>query len=160
MVISRRELLRLLAGGAAATALPGCATRLRAADTERKAMTEFVETVAYCGLVCGVCRNAVQKGCKGCRSGGGDEDCYQRKCCIKNGLDGCWQCEKFSCNKGFFADADKAWRGLCIGSVQCIKDYGIESYVDRLVSRLGKDVEYGDYRFRDPQEIKTMLCGD
>ena len=35
---------------------------------------ELVRTVAYCGLICGVCRNATpQKGnCKGCHAGGGD----------------------------------------------------------------------------------------
>jgi hypothetical protein len=30
---------------------------------------ELVKTVAYCGLVCGVCKNACQPDCRG---GGGD----------------------------------------------------------------------------------------
>lgn len=119
---------------------------------------ELVRTVAYCGLVCGVCKNACQPDCRG---GGGAEDCYQRKCCIEKELDGCWECDDFLCNKGFFADGhDPAWRGLCIGSVQCIKGLGIGAYVECLVSRLGKAVEYGEYRYKDPEEIRQILCGE
>lgn len=120
--------------------------------------SELVKTVAYCGLVCGVCKNACQPDCRG---GGGSEDCYQRKCCIEKKLDGCWQCGDFPCNKGFFADNDdSAWRRLCTGCVQFIEEYGIESYIDFLLSGLGSVVEYGDYRYKTPQEIKTILCGD
>ena len=123
---------------------------------------ELVDSVAYCGLVCGVCRNATpeKEGCIGCRSGGGAEDCYQRKCCVKNGFDGCWECKDFPCDNGFFAVADEVWGGLCRGCVQSIRNNGIESYVDLVVSRMGDVVEYGDYRFRNEQEIVTMLSGD
>ena len=159
MAISRRELLRIIAGGAAAAAMPGCATRLRGADTDNQAGTELTSTVAYCGLVCGVCRNAVEKRCAGCRNGGGNKNCYQKKCCVEKGLDGCWQCEEFPCDNGFFADSNKMWRGLCVGSAQCIQDYGLEGYVDRMVSRLGNDVDYLEYKFKDIQEIKSVLCG-
>jgi len=124
-------------------------------EGSQMAEEELVKTVGYCGLVCGVCRKACQPDC---RNGGGYEDCYQRKCCIKNGFDGCWQCENFPCDRGLFAD--EVWKGLCIGSVMCIKDKGTANYVDLLVSKLGKVVEYGDYRYKDPQEIRTLLCGD
>ena len=30
-----------------------------------------------------------------CRGGGGPPFCKMRKCCIKNGYDGCWECDKF-----------------------------------------------------------------
>ena len=160
MAINRRELLRIMAGGAAIAILPGCATRLRAVDAENEDVAELVKTVAYCGLVCGVCSKSVQERCKGCRSGGGTKNCYHRKCCIENGLDGCWQCEKFPCDNGYFADDNRRWRGLCVGSAQCVKDYGIESYVDRVVSRLGKDVEHAKYQYKEPQEIQIILCGD
>ena len=121
---------------------------------------ELIGSVAYCGLVCGVCAHA-SNGCIGCRSGGGCADCHQRQCCTDKGLDGCWQCESFACDKGFFAaDDDPAFRGLCIGSVQCIREIGIESYVERLVSTLGGAIDYGDYRYKDPEEITAMLRGD
>ncbi len=121
---------------------------------------DVAKTVAYCGLVCGVCAHAAPHdgGCQGCRHGGGPADCYQRECCVGNGLDGCWQCDEFPCDKGFFAD--DAWKGLCIASVQCIKDSGIGPYVDRLVSRLGTTVEYGEYRHKSPEQIRAALYGD
>lgn len=117
---------------------------------------ELASTVGYCGLVCGVCKRP----CKGngCRSGGGLKGCYQRECCIDKDIDGCWQCQDFPCDKGFFGD--KAWRGLCIGCIESIKDKGIEVFVGVLISSLGEVVDYGEYRFRDPVEIKAMLLGD
>jgi len=76
---------------------------------------------------------------------------------MEKGVDGCWQCEDFSCDEGFFAD--EAWKGLCIGFVQCIKDKGIKEFVGLVESRLGKVVEYGDFRFKNEREIQTMLRG-
>jgi hypothetical protein len=121
---------------------------------------ELTRTVAYCGLVCGVCAHATPQvaGCAGCREGGGAKNCYQRECCVGNGLDGCWQCEEFPCDKGFYAD--EAWKGLCIGAVQCVKDIGIREYVDRLVARLGRTVDYTEYRNKAPEEITAILGGD
>ena len=116
---------------------------------------ELVARVAYCGLVCAVCSHA-REGCRGCRSGGGAADCYQRKCCTKNGRDGCWDCENFPCDKGFFGDS--AWKGLCTGCVQSIKDYGIGTFLSLVNSTFGEIVDYGEYRFRDPEEIKMILC--
>ena len=115
---------------------------------------KLIDTVAYCGLICGVCKNT-EKGCKGCRSGGGPGDCYQRRCCLEKGIDGCWQCDVFPCEKGFFADEE--WKGLCIGFVQCIKDKGIGEFATLVQSKLGKVIEYGDFRFKREQEIVTML---
>ena len=112
------------------------------------------ENVAYCGLVCGVCKHT-EKGCPGCRNGGGDESCHQRACCVENALDGCWQCDGFPCDKGFFAD--DAWKGLCIGSIQCIKDMGREAFVERVESGMGQSVEYGDYRFKSAEDVRTLL---
>jgi len=121
---------------------------------------ELLETVAYCGLVCGLCVHAApeREGCAGCRNGGGSRDCHQRTCCTDKGLDGCWQCEVFPCDEGFFGD--DAWRGLCIGSVRCVKKHGLPAYVDRLVSRLGRSLELGDYRHMSPDEVQGLLCGD
>ena len=70
----------------------------------------------------------------------------------------CNSLQSFPCEKGFYAD--EAWRGLCIGSVQCIKDNGIEGFVGLVTSRLGESVDYGDYRHKDPHEIRAILCGD
>ncbi len=118
----------------------------------------LIATVAYCGLVCGVCVHgaAEREGCAGCRKGGGSKDCHQRRCCLEKGLDGCWECESFPCDQGFFGD--DAWRGLCIGSVQCVREHGLAGYVDRLVARAGRSIELGDYRHKTPEEIRDLLC--
>lgn len=35
-----------------------------------------------------------------CKDGGGPPFCKMRKCCQKNGYDGCWECDEFeTCNK-------------------------------------------------------------
>ena len=117
----------------------------------------LAETVGYCGLLCGVCSHSF-KGCKGCRDGGGSPECFQRTCCTDRQIEGCWQCADFPCDKGFFAD--DAWKGLCLGCVQCIKDKGIEAFAELAAECFGKVVDYGDYRHRDPEQIRSMLCQD
>jgi len=118
---------------------------------------ELAQSVAPCGLVCGVCRHA-RNGCKGCRDGGGSAECHQRACAAAKGLDGCWQCGEFPCEEGFFVD--DAWKGLCIASVRAVKAEGPARCAERVASRLGRVVEYGDYRFKDPAEILAALGVD
>ena len=120
-------------------------------------ISELVRTVAYCGLICGVCKNT-EKGCQECRSGGGADNCYQRRCCLERDIDGCWQCDAFPCEKGFFADEE--WKGLCVGFTKCIKDKGIEKFVGLVESNLGKMIEYGEFRFKKEEEITVILCGE
>ena len=45
------------------------------------------------GMVKLRCKNA-------CRDGGGNPFCTIRKCCVKKGFEGCWQCDEFEdCRK-------------------------------------------------------------
>jgi hypothetical protein len=113
--------------------------------------------VGYCGLVCVVCSH-VSDGCQGCRSGGGDEECHQRVCCTGRGLQGCWQCGEFPCDKGYFAEP--AWQGLCRGFTQVIRDQGPEALVRLVMLKLGQTVEYGDYRFMPSDGIEEILSGE
>jgi hypothetical protein len=116
---------------------------------------KLIKMVGYCGLACKKCKNACQPGCRG---GSGPEDCYQRNCCNNRALQGCWECIDFPCNNGFFEDGnDPAFRGICIGSVQCIKEFGIEKYLRIVSTKLGKVIEYGDYRYLNPEDVKKML---
>ena len=84
--------------------------------------------------------------------------CHQRACCVGAGLAGCWECESFPCENGFFAD--QAWSGLCIGCVRVIKALGVHEFIHLLESRLGKVVDYGDYRFKSEQEVLESLSGE
>ena len=46
------------------------------------------------------CKNA-------CRNGGGNPFCAIRKCCVKKGFEGCWQCDEFEdCSKMDFLKAN------------------------------------------------------
>jgi hypothetical protein len=114
--------------------------------------------IGYCGLACGMCRHGCAPNCRG---GGGAEDCVQRACCTARGLDGCWECDEFPCDKGHFADdKDPAWRGICIGSVYAIRQLGEDAYLRRVADRLGAPIEYGDYRYLDSEEVRAALCSD
>ena len=121
-------------------------------------MTEqdLVKTIAYCGLVCSLCKGACKPDCRG---GAGPKDCYQRDCCKKKGFNGCWQCEDFPCQHGFFEEGNE-YRGICLGSIQCIKDFGPQKYLDLTVKNLGQVIDYGDYTHLDPEKAKQMLCRD
>jgi hypothetical protein len=121
--------------------------------------SELIDTVAYCGLVCGVCLG----GCD-CRAAPKPETdhalgyCYQRRCCIEKGLEGCWECESFPCGEGYFA-ADDEWRGRCIGLVQCIKEEGLERLVRLVSANLGEKVDYLAYRDMSPEQVLSILRG-
>ncbi len=43
----------------------------------------------------------VKMRCKrGCKEGGGPPFCKMRKCCVKKGIEGCWECDDFkTCTK-------------------------------------------------------------
>ena len=125
---------------------------------------ELIRTVAPCGIVCGVCKNATpEKGsCVGCKNGGGAaSECYHVQCCAQKQLNGCWECDAFPCDKGFFEDSDDpAFRGICIGSVMAVQELGLENYADRVVARMGQIVEYGDWRHKDPEDVRCLLCDE
>ena len=120
---------------------------------------KVAQSVAACGLVCALCPGAAaeQGGCPGCSHGGGDADCPLRTCAAERGLDGCWQCAEFPCDQGMFGNEE--WRGLGIGSVQCIKEHGVEGYVAILGSRFGDMVEFDPFQSKSPQEAMVLLCG-
>lgn len=115
---------------------------------------ERAMSVGYCGLVCSVCSHAAED-CAGCREGGGDAHCEQRACCVQRNLVGCWDCNEFPCRKGYYGD--EAWRGLNLAFAQTIRERGVATLMAQVSSMLGDPVEYGDYRFRAPEEIVALL---
>jgi hypothetical protein len=114
----------------------------------------LVDSAGYCGMLCAICSRS-DDGCPGCRAGGGNVHCVQRQCCKEHRLEGCWQCERFPCDKGYLESAE--WRGLCIACVQGIKVNGVEAFTARAESRLGSMVNYEDFCFKDAREIARML---
>ena len=73
----------------------------------------------------------------------------------RRGPDRCWQCDEFPCDKGMYGQEE--WRGLGIGSVECIKEHGLERYVAILRSRFGDVVEFEPYRSKSPRQVKASV---
>ena len=121
-------------------------------------MNDLSDTVGYCGLICGVCFGLGPEGCD-CRTAPKPEeaDCYQRNCCISKHIDGCWECEDFPCDNGYFAEADGGWRGLCIASVQYARDYGLDALVELVVRKHGSRMDHSPYLHKTPEEAMRIL---
>ncbi|GAF98940.1 unnamed protein product [marine sediment metagenome] len=123
-------------------------------------MKELPETVGYCGLVCGVCFDLGPPGCD-CRTAPKPQeaDCYQRNCCLKRGLDGCWECGDFPCDKGYFGEKHGGWRALCVASVQYVRDHGLEALAELVVRRHGSRMDHSLYMHKTPEEALQILQG-
>jgi hypothetical protein len=125
-------------------------------------MVDGPESVAFCGFVCTACSEAADPAvaCPGCRAGGGETDCRQRLCCLEQGIDGCWQCERFPCAEGFSSDGhDAGSRGFWVASVQCVRDLGLERYVAAVKSRLGEAFDHADARGLTAEEATELING-
>ena len=126
-----------------------------------KKIEELVDSVAYCGLVCGLCDHAPE--CTWCRNPRSDKDkcakdtCYHRKCCLEKGLDGCWQCNLFPCDNGRFVDENT---GQAVGFIECIRKKGIKEFISVLLCNEERGIIYGmfgDYRLKPLKEIMRLL---
>jgi len=127
--------------------------------------TEKLErSIAFCGLVCALCFRAQE--CDGCRTAGNrcdrnlsDQGCYQRECCTRAGLDGCWECSDLPvCTRGIYE----------LGPTSKIKAFalfvqahGKRGFVEGVLAnqRRGWSVEKGrDYDGKPIQEVLDMLA--
>lgn len=87
--------------------------------------------IAYCGLACCVCsENEMCSGCRGniCKC---EENCVIRPCCIKKGIEGCWECEEFPCKEKMFDSV----------RIRAFGKYAGEYKMDSLMERLQKNEE-------------------
>ena len=96
---------------------------------ERQAL---VDSIAYCGLVCGLCH--LKEECDFCKNTASlcarSEVCYQRNCCVKRDLQGCWECAGFPCGKDMHGPS----HDLRIKAfIAFIKVEGAEALVDCLL---------------------------
>lgn len=106
---------------------------------------ELKESVAYCGLVCKLCHSA--DSCDGCRSENNccgrhlsSDGCYQYNCCTERGLNGCWECEDFCCEKDMFSNShDIRLRAF----VRCAKEEGIDKLTEYVWENQLNGIYYG-----------------
>jgi len=65
---------------------------------------------------------------KVCKDGGGPPFCKMRKCCQKNGIEGCWECEEFeTCEKLDFLNPNHG--DAHIKNLRIIKKKGIDKFL-------------------------------
>jgi hypothetical protein len=113
-----------------------------------------IHDIAPCGLICSLCKQKIY-GCRGCRKGGGDARCYQRHCCSRKGLTGCWLCEEFPCDHGYFSD--EKWKGLIVAFSNCHSEFGPDRFCRIAESKLGKLIMYEEYTYISEQNIYNFL---
>jgi len=121
------------------------------------------ESISYCGLICNFCFQGNK--CQGCKPTNNlceldlsDEGCYQKKCCIQNNYDGCWQCNKVdSCVEGIYSLGNYSKiKAFAI----CIKEHGKEYLISQIVKNKekGLSVEKGkDYDNKTIKEVLEMI---
>ena len=120
---------------------------------------ELVDSIAYCGLVCGMCHLSSECDfCKNTASSCTKRDaCYQRTCCIQKGLRGCWECDEFPCGKDMHAPPhDLRIRAF----VAFIKAEGAETLIDCLLKNEANGIHYGlgrDYDGKNSEDEVIQL---
>ena len=121
-------------------------------------MNDLTQMVGRCGLVCSLCDAVEKYQCVGCRKGGGpDADCFQLLCTLEKGIDGCWDCVEFPCDKGMFA-ATNSIAGICVAFVLCIKKNGIQAHLDHIKKNVGHSIFYADWQKETSHEILEVIC--
>jgi len=119
----------------------------------------LISSIAYCGLVCAKCH--LRSRCDGCKNTAKlcerSEVCYQRNCCIRQGFEGCWECEDFPCGEDIYGPRYdlriKAFAAF-------IKEEGAETLIDCLLANEAHGIHYGlnrDYDGKDSEEEVIQL---
>ena len=120
---------------------------------ERQAL---VDSIAYCGLVCGLCH--LKEECDFCKNTASlcarSEVCYQRNCCVKRDLQGCWECAGFPCGKDMHGPS----HDLRIKAfIAFIKVEGAETLVDCLLKNEAQGIHYGKGRDYDDKKSEDEV---
>lgn len=123
---------------------------------------EVANSIAYCGLVCRFCHLADT--CDGCKSENNccgrhvsSDGCYQYNCCVERGLNGCWECQDFCCEKDIFSNShDIRLRAF----VRCAREEGVGMLAEYVLNNQQNGICYGhqkDYDGLGSEEAVLML---
>jgi len=115
---------------------------------------EDTGTLAYCGWVCAAC-SGLNDGCSGCRTGGGDEGCAVRACCVEKGYAGCWECRSAPCERGPFGKPE--WRGTTTALIRAAQMLSVRGMLDRVRDRLGDLIDYAALSGLSEDEVLALL---
>jgi hypothetical protein len=124
---------------------------------------ELSDSIAFCGLICRLC--FLSENCYGCKTRSNNcdrncsvEGCYQKICCERKNLSGCWECnEIYGCEQGIYSSGNYSKvKAFAI----CIKEDGIEIFIDNIVKNMQKgwSVEKGkDYDNKTIDKVLKMI---
>ena len=121
---------------------------------------EVIKSIAYCGLMCKLCFQGAK--CRGCKSSNNlcledlsDEGCYQKKCCISKGYDGCWQCDEiYTCVEGIYSLGNMSKiKAFAI----CMKEDGQGYFVEQILKNIERGLSVEKGKDFDNKPIKEVL---
>jgi len=103
------------------------------------------ETIACCGLDCGLCPRYYTNGssrCGGCggHSFQGNPSCWVLNCCVKKGLEVCGQCNDYPCERlrntvKVGCDSFTTHKKI-IPNIEDIKNNGLEQFLEKQKTRI------------------------
>lgn len=123
---------------------------------------QIADSVAYCGLVCGLCSESGECSCRSgnhCGKRVSPAGCYQYACCSGKGLRGCWECEEAPCGTDMFDQGKIKIRAF----IRCIKEDGLERFSEYMLRNIDDAITYhrtgifGDYDLQDEQDVLDLL---
>ena len=113
--------------------------------------------IGYCGLACVVCSYTDCPGCVGKIAGG--DDCAIGKCAVQKGIDGCYACDEYPCDKDMLKNKRIRAFNRYAG------DFGKDALIERLHINNQSGIAYhkpdnsaGDYDILETEdEIYNLL---
>jgi hypothetical protein len=119
-------------------------------------------SVAYCGLICGLCQPSDQCSCRSnnhCGKRLSPKGCYQYDCCTVKGLNGCWECPDAPCGIDMHAPDKVKIRAF----IACIKEDGLERFTEYIERNERRGIVYhragilGDYDLETEADVLKLL---
>lgn len=119
---------------------------------------EMNKMIGSCGLACVVCSDKLKGNCEGCTETKA-EHCSIKGCCMDMGVAGCYQCDKFPCDKDMFKHKRVA------AFIKCAQEIGVEGLTVCLQRNHEAGIRYhkedgskGDYDVLDSEaEIIALV---
>ncbi len=124
--------------------------------------TQLQDSIAYCGLICSLCRSDGSCFCKGenhCGKRLSEKGCYQYNCCTAKELAGCWECSEAPCGMDMLAPEKIKLRAF----IRCIKEDGIDRFSQYIAANDKRGIVYhrcgitGDYDLETEEAVLALL---
>jgi len=123
---------------------------------------QIKDSVACCGLICGLCQPEGVCGCRynnHCGKRLSPTGCYQYDCCAKKGLRGCWECPDAPCGMDMHAEEHVKIRAF----ITCIREDGLDRFAEYIIRNRLNGIVYhregisGDYDLNTEAAVLALL---